>query len=65
MKIRSALDNASNNFSCYNKHPRIHDLIPFECEIYPITPKRNKLYNITKEGSFMGYNRQMFGSTHQ
>ena len=54
-KIHSALDNASPHFAWYGKNPIIHKLREFLCDIYPITPKPKKLYNIKQEGSFIGY----------
>ena len=56
-KIYSALENTSPHFLWYGKNPSIHVLIIFGCDIYPITSSPKKLYDITQEGSFMGYTK--------
>ena len=53
--IHSGLDNTSPHFAWYVKKPSIHKIITFGCDIYPITSSTKKLYDITQEGSFMGY----------
>ena len=45
-KIHSALDNNSPHFIWFGKHPRVHELRAFGCDIYPITFKPKKLDNI-------------------
>ena len=54
-RIHSALDNISPHFAWYGKNPSIHELITFQCDIYPITSSPKKLYYRTHAGSFMGY----------
>ena len=67
-KIHSVLENESPHFSCYAKRTRIYELRVFGCDIYSITPKPDKLENITHEWSLMDQhqrNNGMVGSTYK
>ena len=54
-RINSALDNVSPHFAWYGKKSSIHELRKFGCDIYPIPSSPENFYDITQEGSFMGY----------
>ena len=49
-RIHIAMGNSSPHFSCYGKQTSINEPREFVYDMFPITPKPNKLYNITKEG---------------
>ena len=51
-KIHSVLDKVTPNFPWCGKRPSINEIRSFGCDIYPITPKPNKLNYRTQEVSF-------------